>query len=155
VSESLDRIASAIFRAKGDRSKRNQIYSDTLDALGREDEKISNLRESLVSVERLLLFLMSEGSPENTPTSVREAIRTSLRDLQTMEQDASFKVQKVQFLLDSTLGRINLAQNDIIKLFSVIAVLFMPPTVIASIYGMTSRRCRSLIGTGAIPCRSC
>jgi Mg2+ and Co2+ transporter CorA len=46
------------------------------------------------------------------------------------------EAQKVQFLLDSTLGRINLAQNDIIKLFSVIAVIFMPPTVIASIYGM-------------------
>jgi magnesium transporter len=48
----------------------------------------------------------------------------------------TFKAQKVQFLLDSTLGRINLVQNDIIKLFSVIAVIFMPPTVIASIYGM-------------------
>ncbi len=136
VGESLDRIASAVFRATGDRNKRNQIYSDTLDALGREDEKISNLRESLVSVERLLLFLMSEGRPEDTPKSMREAIKTALRDLQTMEQDASFKAQKVQFLLDSTLGRINLAQNDIIKLFSVIAVIFMPPTVIASIYGM-------------------
>ena len=101
-----------------------------------KDEKISNLRESMVSVERLLLFLMSEGHAENAPKSVREATKTALRDLQTMEQDASFKAQKVQFLLDSTLGRINLAQNDIIKLFSVIAVIFMPPTVIASIYGM-------------------
>jgi magnesium transporter len=136
AGESLHRIASAVFRAKGDQSKRNQIYSDTLDALGREDEKISNLRESMVSVERLLLFLMSEGRAENAPKSVREATKTALRDLQTMEQDASFKAQKVQFLLDSTLGRINLAQNDIIKLFSVIAVIFMPPTVIASIYGM-------------------
>jgi magnesium transporter len=136
VSESLDRIASGVFRAKGDQSKRNRIYSDTLDALGREDEKISNLRESMVSVERLLLFLMSEGRPENAPKIVHEATKTALRDLQTMEQDASFKAQKVQFLLDSTLGRINLVQNDIIKLFSVIAVIFMPPTVIASIYGM-------------------
>jgi magnesium transporter len=136
VGENLDRIASAIFRAKGDQSKRNQIYSDTLDALGREDEKISNLRESMVSIERLLLFLTSEGHAENAPKSMREPTKTALRDLQTMEQDASFKAQKVQFLLDSTLGRINLAQNDIIKLFSVIAVIFMPPTVIASVYGM-------------------
>jgi len=83
----------------------------------------------MVSVERLLLFLMSEGRPENAPKSMREATKTALRDLQTMEQDASFKSQKVQFLLDSTLGRINLLQNDIIKLFSVIAVIFMLPTV--------------------------
>ena len=54
----------------------------------------------------------------------------------SLEEDASFKAQKVQFLLDATLGLINLAQNDIIKLFSVLAVIFMPPTVIASIYGM-------------------
>ena len=136
AGESLDLIASGIFRAKGDQGKRNRIYSDTLDALGREDEKISNLRESMVSVERLLLFLMSEGRPDDGPRSMREATKTALRDLQTMEQHASFKSQKVQFLLDSTLGRINLVQNEIIKLFSVIAVIFMPPTVIASIYGM-------------------
>src|SRR5262249_24827577 len=70
--ESLDRIASGVFRAKGDRNKLNQVYSETLDALGREDERISNLRESMVSVERLLLFLMSEGRPENAPKSPRE-----------------------------------------------------------------------------------
>jgi magnesium transporter len=136
TAESLDRIASAVFRAKGDQSGRNKIYSDTLWALGREDEKISNLRESMVSVERLLLFLMTEGSAEKQPKAVREATKTALRDLQSLEEDASFKAQKVQFLLDATLGLINLAQNDIIKLFSVLAVIFMPPTVIASIYGM-------------------
>jgi magnesium transporter len=136
AGESLDRIASAVFRAKGDQGSRSQIYSDTLTALGREDEKISNLRESLVSLERLLLFLMAEGQPEHAPKPVREATKAALRDLQSLEEDASFKAQKVQFLLDATLGLINLAQNDIIKLFSVLAVIFMPPTVIASIYGM-------------------
>ena len=67
---------------------------------------------------------------------MREATKSALRDLQSLEQDANFKAQKVQFLLDATLGFINLAQNDIIKLFSVLAVIFMPPTMIASIYGM-------------------
>jgi magnesium transporter len=61
----------------------------------------------------------------SAPNSAREATKTALRDLQTMEHDASFKAQKAQFLLDPTLGRINLLQNDIIKLFSVIAVIFM------------------------------
>jgi hypothetical protein len=68
ASESLDRIASAVFRAKGDQSRRNQIYSDTLDALDREDEKISNLRESMVSVERLLLFLEIHPAVERCPS---------------------------------------------------------------------------------------
>ena len=134
---SLDRIASRVFRAKeADASRRNQIYSDTLWDLGREDEKISNLRESMVSIERLLLFLSADGLPEKGSKAVRQATKAALRDLQSLEEDASFKAQKVQFLLDATLGLINLAQNDIIKLFSVLAVIFMPPTVIASIYGM-------------------
>jgi magnesium transporter len=136
VGAELDSIASRVFRAKGDQSGRNKIYSETLDALGREDEKISNLRESLVSIERLLLFLLSEGRSADAPKPLREATKSALRDLQSLEQDAGFKAQKVQFLLDATLGLINLAQNDIIKLFSVLAVIFMPPTVIASIYGM-------------------
>jgi len=138
---SLDQIASRVFRAKENKEGRNQIYSDTLWDLGREDEKISNLRESLVSIERLLLFLMADangdgGKPDKTQKAARDATKTALRDLQSLEEDASFKAQKVQFLLDATLGLINLAQNDIIKLFSVLAVIFMPPTVIASIYGM-------------------
>jgi magnesium transporter len=137
VGVELDSIASGAFRARGvDQGARSRIYTETLDALGREDEKISNLRESLVEVERLLLFLMSEGRSTDAPKPVREATKSALRDLQSLEQDAGFKAQKVQFLLDATLGFINLAQNDIIKLFSVLAVIFMPPTMIASIYGM-------------------
>ena len=68
--------------------------------------------------------------------AVYEMTRAAVRDLKSLEEDASFKAQKIQFLLDATLGLINLAQNDIIKLFSVLAVIFMPPTLIASIYGM-------------------
>jgi magnesium transporter len=81
-------------------------------------------------------LLLAEGHPVDAPKPVREATKSALRDLQSLEEDASFKAQKVQFLLDATLGLINLAQNDIIKLFSVLAVIFMPLTLIASIYGM-------------------
>ena len=149
---SLDQIASRVFRAKGvDQSRRNQIYSDTLWDLGREDEKISNLRESMVSIERLLLFLSADGRPDKGSKAVRAATKSALRDLQSLEEDASFKAQKVQFLLDATLGLINLAQNDIIKLFSVLAVIFMPPTVIASIYGMNFKAMPELEWTWGYP----
>ncbi len=104
VGVELDSIASRAFRAKGDQSARSRIYTETLDALGRQDEKISNLRESLVELERLVLFLMSEGRSADAPKPVREATKSALRDLQSLEQDASFKAQKVQFLLDATFG---------------------------------------------------
>jgi magnesium transporter len=131
----LDQIASAVFRAKGNQAERSRVYSNTLDALGRVDERVSNLRESMVTIERLLLFLLAEKQPR-IPDAVRAMAKEALRHLKSLEEDASFKAQKIQFLLDTTLGLINLAQNDIIKLFSVLAVIFMPPTVIASIYGM-------------------
>ena len=145
-----------MFRAKENKEGRGQIYSDTLWDLGVEDEKISNLRESMVSIERLLLFLMADangesGKPDKAQRGVREATKTALRDLQSLEEDASFKAQKVQFLLDATLGLINLAQNDIIKLFSVLAVIFMPPTVIASIYGMNFKAMPELEWTWGYP----
>ena len=136
VGNKLEHIGNVIFKAKGDQAQRSRIYAHTLDALGREHEKISNLRESMVTIERLLLSLLAEGRPSNATKAVSTATKAALRDLKSLEEDASFKAQKIQFLLDTTLGLINLAQNDVIKLFSVLAVIFMPPTVIASIYGM-------------------
>jgi magnesium transporter len=111
----LDQIANAVFRAKDNQGQRNRIYSNTLDNLGR----------------------VKTG---NVPTVVHAMTKSALRDSKALQEDASFKAQKIQFLLDATLGLINLAQNDIIKLFSVLAVIFMPPTVIASIYGMNFKQ---------------
>ena len=138
AGDSLDKIASRRLPRQGrPAGKRNQIYSDTLVVArprGREDLEPAGKP----GVDRAAAALPQRrtGRPEHGAKAVREATKTALRDLQSLEEDASFKAQKVQFLLDATLGLINLAQNDIIKLFSVLAVIFMPPTVIASIYGM-------------------
>ena len=58
------------------------------------------------------------------------------RDVRSLTEHASFLSSKINFLLDATLGMINIEQNAIIKIFSVVAVVFLPPTLIASIYGM-------------------
>ena len=58
------------------------------------------------------------------------------RDVRSLTDHASFLSSKINFLLDATLGMINIEQNAIIKIFSVVAVVFLPPTLIASIYGM-------------------
>ena len=105
-------------------------------ALGRHGDLISKIRESLVSVERVLLFLSVSYRTTRVPLELREEVKTTLRDLQSLEEHATFQSQKIQFLLDATLGLVNLEQNNIIKLFSVMAVIFMPPTLVASIYGM-------------------
>jgi len=67
---------------------------------------------------------------------VSERLRGLATDLQPLADHASFLSQKVNFLLDATLGLINVEQNAIIKIFTVAAVLFLPPTVVGTIYGM-------------------
>jgi magnesium transporter len=59
-----------------------------------------------------------------------------MRDIQSLQETAQKQNQKILFLLESTLGVINIRQSDIIKIFSVVAFVFLPPTLIASVYGM-------------------
>ncbi len=120
-------------------ARRSDEYSETLRALGLHGDLISKVRESLVSIERVLLYLSVAYRTVKVPVEIREQVRTTLRDLQSLEEHASFQTSKIQFLLEATLGLVNLEQNNIIKLFSVMAVIFMPPTLVASIYGMNFR----------------
>jgi magnesium transporter len=66
-------------------------------------------------------------------------IRTAARDVASLTDHSTFLSGKIIFLLDATLGMVSIQQNDIIKIFSVAAVVFLPPTLIASIYGMNFR----------------
>jgi len=76
------------------------------------------------------------AAPIILPPEVTEHLRTLSQDLQPLGDHASFLSGKVNFLLDATLGLINVEQNAIIKIFTVAAVLFLPPTVVGTIYGM-------------------
>ena len=134
--DNIDDLSREMFEEKADPGTRNSEYQETLRALGRWGDLISKQRESLVSIERTLLFLTASYRATRVPVELRDQMRTTLRDLQSLEEHASFQANKIQFLLDATLGLVNLEQNNIIKLFSVMAVVFMPPTLIASIYGM-------------------
>lgn len=136
TGERIDRLSGGIFEESTDPARRNFELHGTLRRLGRFDDLLSKLRESLVSIERVLLFLSASYRSERVAKELREQVRTTLRDLQSLEEHATFLSGKIQFLLDATLGLVNLEQNNIIKLFSVMAVVFMPPTLIASIYGM-------------------
>jgi magnesium transporter len=132
----IDGMSTKIFESRAHPGQRNAEYQETLRGLGRNGDLVSKIRESLVSVERVLLFLSVSYRTEKIPRELREEVKSTLRDLQSLEEHATFQSQKIQFLLDATLGLVNLEQNNIIKLFSVMAVIFMPPTLVASIYGM-------------------
>jgi magnesium transporter len=94
------------------------------------------VRESLVSIGRLVTFVTAEADGVKWSKERRAQLKTKQRDVASLTDHASYLSNKITFVLDAMLGVVNLEQNNIIKLFSVMAVVLMPPTLIASIYGM-------------------
>jgi len=142
IAGQCDAVSREVFAAKAANSKSAQASTDrdleaTLGRIGREGDLLTKLRESLVGLTRLLSYHSArEAKPSRTSREPRQLVKTLQRDLQSLTDHASFLSSKINFLLDATLGLINLEQNQIIKIFTVAAVAFLPPTLIASIYGM-------------------
>ena len=88
------------------------------------------------TLERVTAFFGQELADRPDGKDLRRRVKTLEHYLQSLSDHASFASQKVTFLLDATLGMINIEQNNIIKIFSIAAGVFLPPTLIASIYGM-------------------
>ena len=110
-------------------------FRKTLERLGQNGELISKARESLVSLGRLLTFVQ-QSTTVPMADDVRARFRTLSRDVLAMSDHASFLGTKVSFILDATLGLINIDQNNILKIFSVVTVFLLPPSVIGAVFGM-------------------
>ena len=103
--------------------------------LGRASALVSKLRESLLSIGRVLAFFR-QGAGDRIKDGARARLRTLDRDVASLaDYDAQLSAE-IGFLLQATFGLIGLAQNDIIKVFSIAAVLFLPPTLVGTVYGM-------------------
>ncbi|PZQ45783.1 MAG: magnesium transporter [Micavibrio aeruginosavorus] len=136
LDEGIDKISDAIFRSKKISIKRkNEIFQASIRKIGGKGDMLGMLRESLTGITRLLSH-HNARMPENPPKPVRIKMNSLTRDVAALADHANFLSGKMGFLLDATLGLINLEQNQIIKIFSVAAVVFLPPTLIASMYGM-------------------
>jgi magnesium transporter len=134
VGAEVDQISHSIFEP--DDEARAPSYNDVLKALGRKGDLTSKVRESQVSVGRLLSFLAHEDEVMKWSKDMRTQLQSMQRDVVSLTDHASFLSNKITFLLDAMLGVVNIQQNAIIKIFSIAAVVFMPPTLVASIYGM-------------------
>src|SRR3954447_18498323 len=133
----IDAVSHAIFEPAGAaRTGHAKRYSDILIAIGRKGDLTSKVRESLVSIGRLVTFVTAEVDNVKWSKEMRAQLKTMQRDVISLTDHASYLSNKITFVLDAMLGVVNLEQNNIIKLFSVMAVVLMPPTLIASIYGM-------------------
>jgi magnesium transporter len=132
----VEGLSHSIFDIKGGAASRQRRFDVLLRAIGREGEITSKARESAHSLGRLLTFLVHAANERKEVKPLQARIRTAARDVASLTDYATFLSGKIIFLLDATLGGIQIQQNDIIKIFSVAAVVFLPPTLIASIYGM-------------------
>jgi magnesium transporter len=135
VATDLDAASGDVFSASRKKRGAFRDFRQTLERLGQNGELISKARESLVSLGRLLTFVQ-QTTVVPMSQEVRARFRTLARDVLAMSDHASFLGTKVSFILDATLGLINIDQNNILKIFSVVTVFLLPPSVIGAVFGM-------------------
>jgi len=140
VQVDIDKTSRAVFRRGMERDRRKRRMSnEELQALllriGDDQDLLAKTRDSLVSMGRLMSFL-SLPAHIRQDKDLREHVKSLSRDIDSLLDHSAFLATNVSFLLDASLGLINIEQNAIIKIFSVAAVVFLPPTLVASIYGM-------------------
>ncbi len=156
VATDLNGLSTIIFM--GESREPDAIdYTALLKRIGQNGARTANARESLVSLQRVHGFF-TETCVHLSEEPVDEHWRITGKDVMALADHANFVSSKVTFILDATLGRvnsdqntINSQQNKIIKLFSVLAVVLLPPTLVASIYGMNFQHMPELRWTWGYP----
>ncbi len=137
VGREIMTLSHAIFHPTAtNASKRDKDYQAMLRQIGRKEEIVSNMQESLLTFERLGGFLATALVEGKSDKLARARVKTLSRDIASLTEHAGFQSAKIGFLLDATLGMISIEQNAIIKIFSIAAVVLLPPTLVASVYGM-------------------
>lgn len=138
VGGDVDSISSKIFFRSYDAGAPLD-FRHVLERIGQSGELVSKASESLVSLTRLLGFVQQSGNSQVTQDA-RVRYRTLSRDVLAMTDHSNFLSNKVQFLLDATLGMVSIDQNNVIKIFSVVTVFMLPPSFIAGFFGMNFER---------------
>ena len=107
--------------------------SEVLAAIARQEDLNGRIRRNVMDTRRAVSFMMRS---KMLNAEQFEEARQILRDLDSLDSHTAFLFDKINFLMDATVGFININQNKIIKIFSVASVALLPPTLIASLYGM-------------------
>jgi magnesium transporter len=128
----IEGLSRSVFHNDGS-SEGGTDFKNVLRRIGRISDLATKAKDSLMNLNRLLLFFAAQAKVKR---ETKARMDTLVLDSGSIDEHAKFLSAKASFLLDATLGMINIEQNNIIKIFSVAAVAFLPPTLIASIYGM-------------------
>jgi magnesium transporter len=138
VGRDLERMSREVFRHKsGGKRSRSRDFEAIIEQLGAKGDLLAMIRESLVSLNRLLAYHTTTTKTDKGPNKdAAEWVKDMTQDVTALSDHATYLSNKTSFLLDATLGLINLEQNQIIKIFSIAAVVLLPPTLVATVYGM-------------------
>jgi magnesium transporter len=143
MGEEIDSTSQLVFgldRPAGARIS-NTDLQQILRRIGATQLTLNKVHDSLVTLLKTTSFLQTgpgteDGAPHKWDKALKERVKSISRDVMSLSENANFLTQNVGFLLDAAMGRISIEQNAIVKIFSVAAVIFLPPTLVASIYGM-------------------
>jgi len=138
VGGDIDTLSSKIF-FRSYSSSNPLDFRHVLERIGQSGDLVSKASESLISLTRLLGFVQQSGNTLVTQDS-RARYRILSRDVLAMTDHSTFLNNKVQFLLDATLGMVSIDQNNVVKIFSVVTVFLLPPSFIAGFFGMNFER---------------
>ena len=147
IGREMDKVAASVLGGQG--AGPAQLRG-ALEAVGRQGELLGRIRLGLLTLERALSFFSQTLAevPRKSPATggkprksedLRAIIKAQLRDINALEVHGDFLAGRVSLAVDATLGMINLEQNSTVRIVSVVAALFLPPTLIASLYGMNFR----------------
>jgi magnesium transporter len=124
------------------------MAGEVLGAIARQEDLNGRIRRNVMDTRRAVSFMMRS---KMLNAEQFEEARQILRDIESLDSHTAFLFDKINFLMDATVGFININQNKIIKIFSVASVALLPPTLIASIYGMNFQYMPELAQTWGYP----
>jgi magnesium transporter len=129
--KTLDQVAGLVLNRNKEIA--GHVMRDNFERIAAQEDLNGKVRLDLMDNRRALSFLLRSRVVSREQT---EQVKGILRDIDSLNGHTGFISDKINFLMDALLGMINLEQNKIIKIFSIAAVVFLPPTLVASIYGM-------------------
>jgi magnesium transporter len=130
-----DDLSKSAFRAAGRRRDTGTDLSTALRRIGKVSDKMAHVRDTLLGIGRLVAYVMESGI-EGAPTVNAPRLKAIRADVASLTDYEGHLAGKVQFLLDATLGYINIEQNEIVKTLTIASVVGIPPVLVAGIYGM-------------------
>ena len=136
ISGDVDRINQDVFARRRDPAHEGRELSELIAAIGVQGDLAAKARESLASLERLVQFAGLAAPSINAKGNNRARMKLAARDIRSLEDHVTFLSNKINFLLDATLGLISVEQNEVIRVLTVLSTFFFPPTLIGTIYGM-------------------